>query len=426
MVNLTPSSSANGVKSVFLNKKWLLNATIMDHKGIELPNHALLIEDERIAWYGPMTELPRKYQTGDILEEDCCGDLITPGLIDCHTHLVYGGCRANEFNKRLRGTSYAEIAEGGGGILSTVKKTRALSEEKLLEESLPRILAMRKEGVTTIEIKSGYGLDLKNELKMLRVARQLGKIAKVRVKTTFLGAHAIPPEYLGKRQAYIDFLCREVLPKVVDSGYADAVDVFCESIGFSIAEMEQLFRCAKELGLPIKCHAEQLSNMGASALAAECGALSCDHLEFLDEAGAHMMAKSNTVAVLLPGAYYFLQESKKPPIDMLRKAGIAMAIATDCNPGSSPTTSLPLMMNMACVLFGLTVAETWMAVTHHAARALGIAHQTGKIAVGMAADLVQWRLSDSALLCYHFGYPIPHRTMIAGEWIASWENVHGT
>ena len=397
----------------------LLNATTIDRVGLEHSTQALVVVDGLIRWCGDMHLLPVEYEQFEA--EDCQGHLITPGLIDCHTHLVYAGQRADEFKKRLQGISYADIARSGGGILSTVKQTRAASEEELLQQSLPRILAMRAEGVTTVEIKSGYGLDLPNELKMLRVARRLGELSGVRVRTTFLGAHAIPQEFQGRNQAYVDYLCADVMPAVAAAGLADAVDVFCESIGFSYAQTEQLFTNAQALKLPIKCHAEQLSNLGASTLAARFGALSCDHLEYLDEDGAAAMAQANTVAVVLPGAYYFLRETRKPPIDLLRKAGVGIAIATDCNPGSSPTTSLCLMMNMASQFFALTVPEVLSAVTYQAARALGIAELTGEIAVGMAADLLRWSVNDSAELCYHFGYPLPHATMIAGQWASLYD-----
>ncbi len=402
--------------------KLLLNAATIDKAGIQKSNQALVIVDGCIAWCGDMDEMPKEYvqfiSSPGLNHEvvDCQGNLITPGLIDCHTHLVYAGNRADEFKMRLEGFSYAEIARRGGGILSTVQQTRAVSEEELFQQSLPRILALHADGVTTVEIKSGYGLDLNSELKILRVARQLGKHTGVRVKTTFLGAHAIPPEYKGNGQGYVDYLCDEVLPAVAEGGLADAVDVFCESIAFSLGQTEQLFMKAEALALPIKCHAEQLSNLGASTLAARFNALSCDHLEYLDAQGAAAMAKVGTVAVLLPGAYYFLREMRKPPIDLLRDAGVGIAIATDCNPGSSPTASLRLVMNMACQFFSLTVPEVLRAVTYQAARALGISEKIGILAAGMDADLVRWSVGDAAQLCYYFGYPVPHATMIAGEW----------
>jgi imidazolonepropionase len=397
--------------------KLLLNATTIDHVGGVHEKQAIAIDGKVIAWCGSEEELPPEFRKIAQSVEDCQHKLITPALIDCHTHLVYAGNRADEFQKKLKGATYADIARKGGGILSTVQHTRSASEEQLLEQSLPRILALKREGVLTVEIKSGYGLDLENELKMLRVAKKLGKITGIDVITTFLGAHTLPPEFSGKSQAYVDYLCNEVLPQVVEEGLADCIDVFCESIGFSLAETEQLFLKAKGSGLAIKCHAEQLSNLGGSSLAANLGALSCDHLEHLDESGVTAMAKNNTVAVLLPGAYYFLCETRKPPINLLRDAGVGMAIATDCNPGSSPTTSLLLMMSMACHFFLLTVPEVLSAVTYQAARALGVSERKGKIAPGMEADLLRWAVQDPAELCYYFGYPIQHDTMLGGEWI---------
>ncbi|MGL6035693.1 MAG: imidazolonepropionase [Legionella sp.] len=395
----------------------LLNATTINAQGLQLAKQAVVIKDGMIHWCGNEHELPQHMLNDAALRHDCGGFLLTPGLIDCHTHLVHAGNRAAEFQLKLEGKSYAEIAKAGGGIISTVKQTRAASEDDLLNQSLPRLRALQSEGVTTVEIKSGYGLDLATELNMLRVARRLGELTGLRVKTTFLGAHAVAPEFNGDSQAYTDFICNEMLPVVSESGLADAVDVFCESIAFSLAQTQHIFTAAQELGLPIKCHAEQLSNIGASRLAAEFNALSCDHLEFLDEPGARAMAAAQTVAVLLPGAYYFLGEQRKPPVELLRAAGVGIAIATDCNPGSSPTASLLLMMSMACRFFSLTVAEALAAVTYQAAKALGIEQQVGSIAVGQAADLVLWSVHDSAALCYYFSYPLPHKTMIAGQWL---------
>ena len=396
----------------------LLNATTIDALGNQLQQQAIAIKQGLILWCGSESELPLHFHEAKHTE-NCQGQLITPGLIDCHTHLVYAGNRAREFQLKLNGVSYAEIAKAGGGILSTVQQTRAASEEALIQQSLPRILALKNEGVTAVEIKSGYGLDLQNELKMLRVAKRLGEMTGLRVKKTFLGAHAIAPEYKDNSQAYVDLLCSEWLPALKEAKLVDAVDVFCESIAFSLQQTEQIFLAARSLNIPIKCHAEQLSNLGASELAAELGALSCDHLEFLDEKGATAMAKANTVAVLLPGAYYFLREKTKLPVDLLRQAGVGMAIATDCNPGSSPTASLRLMMSMACQLFSLTVPEALAAVTSQAAKALGLEKEIGQIAPGMAADLILWSVQDSAALCYYFAYPIAHQTMIAGEWCAN-------
>ena len=395
----------------------LLNATTINAEGRQLENQAIAIAKGYIIWCGAQRDLPPDYQQQAVTIDDCCGQLVTPGLIDCHTHLVYAGNRADEFKQRLEGASYAEIARAGGGILATVKKTRAASEEELLQQSLPRVLALRAEGVTTLEIKSGYGLDLENEMKMLRVAKRLGQLSGLRVKTTFLGAHAIPPEYKNNNQAYVNFLCTELLPLVAETGLADAVDVFCESIGFTLAQTEQLFLKAKDYSLAIKYHAEQLSNLGATELAASLGALSCDHLEHLDAKGAASMARNGSVAVLLPGAYYFLRENRKPPVELLREMGVGIAIATDANPGSSPTASLLLMLNMACQFFNLTVPEALAGVTYQAARALGIQNETGLLAKGLAADLVCWSVKDSAELCYHFGYPLEHKTMVAGNWL---------
>lgn len=399
----------------------LRNALVLNTAGECVAGQSIAIKSGRILWCGADAELPESYLMDATYLEDCKGRLLTPGFIDCHTHLVYAGDRAAEFRQRMQGMRYADIARAGGGILSTVRQTAEASEEALLLQSLPRILAMRDAGVTTVEIKSGYGLDLANELKMLRVARQLGEISKVHVKTTFLGAHALPGAYAGNSQAYVDLLCREMLPAVAESGLADAVDVFCEHIGFSLTQTEQIFRAAQDFSLPVKCHAEQLSNMGATALAARYGALSSDHLEYLDAKAAAAMAAAGTIAVLLPGAYYFLGESKAPPVSVLRESGTGMAIATDCNPGSSPTTSLLLMMSMACRFFGMTVEEAFSGVTFQAAKALGIEKERGIIAAGMIADLVRWSVYDNTALCYHFGYPQPCEIMIAGEWVVSQE-----
>lgn len=401
---------------MFFCEKLLLNASTIDAQGNQLFQQAIAIKNGVISWCGSQEQLPAQFFAAQ-QKKDCQGRLITPGLIDCHTHLVYAGSRAAEFQLKLAGVSYAEIAKAGGGILSTVQHTRAASEEELLNQSLPRILALRDDGVTTVEIKSGYGLDLANELKMLHVAKRLGELTGLRVKKTFLGAHAVGPEFKGNSQAYVDFLCQEMLPALGETKLADAVDVFCESIAFSLKQTEQIFLAAHALNLPIKCHAEQLSNLGASQLAAEFGALSCDHLEFLDVQGAQAMAKANTVAVLLPGAYYFLREQRKPPVELLRHAGVSMAVATDCNPGSSPTTSLRLMMSMACQFFSLSVPEVLAAVTSQAAKALGLKKEVGTIAVGMAADLLLWSVDDSSALCYYFAYPLTHQMMIAGEWV---------
>lgn len=395
----------------------LKNARVLTAQGDAQAGQSIVIIADKIVWCGADEALPPDYlQTATI--EDCQGKLVTPGLIDCHTHLVYAGNRASEFRLRMQGMSYADIARLGGGIISTVQQTRAASEEALLEQSLPRLLALRAQGVTTVEIKSGYGLDLVNELKMLRVAKQLAQHTGLRVKTTFLGAHALAPEFRNQQDAYVDYICEVMLPAIVEADLADFVDVFCEGIAFNLAQTERIFSRAKIAGLGLKCHAEQLSNMGAASLAASMQAVSCDHLEYLDEAGAKMMASNNTTAVLLPGAFYYLQETKLPPMDLLRQYGVKMAIASDANPGSSPTASLLIMMSMACRFFAMQVHEVWQGVTGHAASALGLEKELGYIAPGFIADLVRWDITDEAALCYYFDYPVPHQTMIAGTWVS--------
>ena len=373
---------------------------------------AVAISDGLIQWVGPEKELPVEF--AGLQEKDLGGRLVTPALIDCHTHLVYGGSRATEFELRLKGASYEEISRSGGGILSTVTATRNASEEELFAQSLPRFDALLAEGVRTVEIKSGYGLDLETEIKMLRVARQLGKERNTRVKTSFLGAHAIPPEFAGKAEAYIDFVCEEVLPAVHEEKLADAVDGFCENIAFSPKQISMVFEKATSLGLPVKLHAEQLSNYGGAALAAKYGALSADHLEYLDEAGILAMAKSGTVAVVLPGAFYTLRETQLPPLNSLRKAGVPIAIATDCNPGSSPLTSLLLCMNMACTLFRMTPEEALCGVTREAAQALGIGPEVGTIEVGKKAEFAVWNVEQPAELAYRIGCN-PLEEMVLGH-----------
>ena len=373
---------------------------------------AVVISADRIKWVGAEKELPDEFAglQGKNLE----GRLVTPALIDCHTHLVYGGSRATEFELRLNGASYEEISRNGGGILSTVTATRNASENELLAQSLPRLDAFLAEGVATIEIKSGYGLDIETEIKMLRVARQLGKERSVRVKTSFLGAHAIPPEFSGKADAYIDFVCEEVLPAVHYENLADAVDGFCENIAFSPNQISRVFEKAKSFGLPVKLHAEQLSNLGGATLAAKYGALSADHLEFLDQTGVEVMGESGTVAVLLPGAFYTLHETQLPPLDSLRKAEVPIAIATDCNPGSSPLTSILLCMNMACTLFRMTPEEVLSGVTRFAAQALGIGDEVGTIEVGKKAELAVWNVDQPAELAYRVGFN-PLEEMVFGH-----------
>jgi imidazolonepropionase len=362
---------------------------------------AIGIRGGTIEWLDRDDALPPDAQSAK--EIDVGGAWVTPSLIDCHTHLVYAGNRANEFEQRLSGLSYADIAKAGGGIVSTVKATRAASEDELFRQSAPRLLALLAEGVTTIEIKSGYWLDAANEAKMLRVARRLGVECGVDVRTTFLGAHALPPEFAGRADAYIDAVCTDMLPAIARDGLADAVDAFCENIGFSAAQTRRVFNAARAHGLPVKLHAEQLSDMHGAALAAESGALSADHLEYLGDDGVVAMAKAGTVAVLLPGAFYFLRETKLPPLAALRAAGVPLAIATDCNPGTSPITSLLACLNMACTLFRMTPAEALAGVTRNAARALGLADR-GVVSVGRRADLALWNIGHPAELAYHLGY----------------------
>lgn len=359
------------------------------------------IEGERIAWAGPEAALPERFRGLDALDLE--GRLVTPGLIDCHTHIVHGGNRAAEFEMRLEGRSYEEIARAGGGILSTVTATRAAGEEALLAAALPRVDALIAEGVTTIEVKSGYGLDIATECAMLRAARRIAAMRPVTVRTTFLGAHAIPPEYRGRADAYLDEVCLPALEAAHAEGLADAVDGFCEGIAFSPGQIARVFARARALGLPVKLHAEQLSNLGGARLAATNGALSADHLEYADEGDAAAMAAAGTVAVMLPGAFYTLRETRLPPIAAFRARGVAMAVATDCNPGSSPLTSLLLAMNMAATLFRMTPAECLAGVTAHAARALGLA-DAGHLRAGMRADLAIWDVESPAELSYRIGF----------------------
>jgi imidazolonepropionase len=352
----------------------------------------------RITYVGDATQAPAAATT-----LDAGGRLITPGLIDCHTHIVHAGNRANEWRMRLEGMSYEAVAKAGGGIVSTVRATRAASEDELVAHSLPRLDALLAEGVTTVEIKSGYGLDTANEMKMLSAARRMGRERRVGVVTTHLGAHAMPPGMTDK-DAYIDEVIEHQLPAAHAAGLVDAVDAFCEGIAFSVPQVERLFRAAAKLDLPVKVHAEQLSNLGGAAMAAAHRALSVDHIEYLDDAGVAALARSDTVAVLLPGAFYFIKETKKPPVAALRAAGVAMAVATDCNPGSSPLTSPLLAMNMACTLFGMTPDEALLGFTAHAAKALGLATDRGSIAVGKSCDLAIWDVAEAAELSYRIGF----------------------
>jgi imidazolonepropionase len=369
-------------------------ATMVNGYGL-IEKGAVAIEKGVIKSVGPDT--PK----GDAM--DCGGRLLTPGLIDCHTHLVYGGNRASEFEQRLNGATYADIAKAGGGIMSTVRATRAASEAELLESALRRLESLLAEGVTTIEIKSGYGLDIETEMKMLRVARKLGTLRPVDVKTTFLGAHTFPQEYKENHEEYINIVCNQALPKIVSEGLADAVDAFCEGIAFSVEETKSVFKAARAFHLPVKLHAEQLSNLGGAKMAARFNALSVDHIEYLDEDGVESISKSGTVAVLLPGAFYYLREKQAPPVAALRKHKVPIAIATDLNPGSSPVHSLLATMNMACVLFGLTPEEALSGVTANAARALDLKDR-GTIAVGQKADLALWEVKRPGDLAYPLGF----------------------
>jgi imidazolonepropionase len=357
--------------------------------------------DGLIIYAGPAGSAPADLAPAQLL--DCGGRWITPGFIDCHTHLVYAGDRAAEFEQRLAGVSYEEIARAGGGIVSTVRATRAASEAELVAAALPRLDALIAEGVTTLEIKSGYGLTLESERKMLSAARALGREREVTVLTTFLGAHAVPPEFTGRADDYIADVCEVMLPALARDGLVDAVDAYCERIGFSRAQTQRVFAAAGVLGLPLKLHAEQLSNCRGAELAAESAALSADHLEYLDEPGVAALAAAGTAAVLLPGAFYFLRETRPPPVDLLRAHGVPMALATDHNPGTSPLVSLLLAMNMAATLFRMTVDECLVGVTRAAAQALGIAKTTGSLETGKHCDLAIWNIGRPAELVYHLG-----------------------
>jgi imidazolonepropionase len=367
---------------------------------------AVAVKDGRLAWVGPRARLPGN----GAVTHDLGGAWITPGLIDCHTHLVFGGDRAGEFEQRLKGATYEEIARAGGGIRSTVAKTRAASPDELFESAARRLKSLLAEGVTAVEIKSGYGLDIDTEMKMLRVARRLGEAFSVTVRATFLGAHALPPEYQGRQSDYVDLVAGPMLNAVAEAGLADAVDVFAERIAFSSEETARIFNAARQRGLPVKLHADQLSNQNGAALAARFGALSAEHLEHASEEGIAAMGRAGTVAVLLPGAFYFLRDTRMPAVDLMRRYGVPIAIASDCNPGSSPAVSLLLMLNMACTLFRLTPEEALAGVTRNAARALGLADR-GTLEAGKAADFVVWDISHPAELSYWIGAN-PARTVV--------------
>ncbi|MBV8698985.1 MAG: imidazolonepropionase [Bradyrhizobium sp.] len=368
--------------------------------------------DGRIAFAGARADFPSAADAAERI--DCEGRWITPGLIDCHTHLVYGGNRAHEFELRLKGASYEEIARAGGGIVSTVAATRQADVADLISGALPRLDALIGEGVTTIEIKSGYGLDTDTEMRQLKAARDLGRIRPVTVRTSFLGAHALPPEE-GDKDRYIDLVCQQMLPAVAEAGLADAVDAFMEGIAFSRAQTARVFAAARAFGLPVKLHADQLSNLGGAALAAEFSALSADHLEHTEEEGVAAMARAGTVAVLLPGAFYFIRETQKPPVELFRAHRVNMALATDCNPGSSPLTSLLLAMNMGATLFRMTVAECLLGVTREGARALGLLAETGTLEAGKWCDLAIWDIERPAELVYRIGFNPLHSRVWRGQ-----------
>lgn len=375
----------------------------VDSKYGEIMNGALVVRNGVFDWIGPTEEL-NDAMRASLPIYDGGGCWVTPGLIDCHTHIVYAGSRAGEFEKRLNGVSYADIANAGGGIVSTVKSTREATSQELYKFASQRLCQLLDEGVTTIEIKSGYGLDIDTELKMLTVARQLGAGDDLEVQTTFLGAHTVPPEYRGCSDEYIDFVCREALPAIAESGLADAVDGFCETIAFTREQTRKLFETACEYDFPLKLHAEQLSNLGGASLAAEFGAMSVDHVEYVDEQSVVDMAAAGTAAVLLPGAFYFLRETQRPPVEWFRKHGVPMALATDTNPGSSPVASIVLMLNMGCTLFQLTPDECLAGVTRHAAAALGLGRRLGTITIGKQADFVLWNIERPAELAYRIGH----------------------
>ena len=372
---------------------------------------AVAVIDGQIDWVGPAADIPGLYN--ELRQTSLGGRLVTPGLIDCHTHIVHGGDRAVEFEMRLNGASYEEVARAGGGIVSTVKATRAATEDTLLKAALSRVDVMVAEGVTCIEVKSGYGLDFETELRMLRVARAIMENREIRVKTTFLGAHATPAEYAGRDDEYIDNVCIPTLRAAHAAGLVDAVDGFCEGIAFQPAQIARVFNVAQELGLPVKLHAEQLSNLGGARLAASYSALSADHIEYLDEDGVKAMADAGTVAVILPGAFYTLRETQAPPIDLLRKHGVPMALATDINPGSSPLNSLLLTLNMGCTLFRMTPEEALRGVTQHAARALGL-NDIGILAAGLRADFAVWDVKHPAELAYRIGFNPLHSRIFGG------------
>ncbi|BCJ09341.1 imidazolonepropionase [Pseudomonas sp. RtIB026] len=391
-------------------------ATMTEGRYAVIEDAAIVTSAGLIEWIGPRADVP-PVEADRVV--DLGGAWVTPGLIDCHTHAVFGGNRSGEFEQRLQGVSYAEIAAQGGGIASTVRATRAASEDELLASARQRVQALMRDGVTTIEIKSGYGLDLENERKMLRVARRLGEELPVTVRSTCLAAHALPPEYAGRADDYIDHICEQMLPALAAEGLVDAVDAFCEHLAFSPVQVERLFIKARELGLPVKLHAEQLSSLHGSSLAARYQALSADHLEFMTEEDAIAMAEAGTVAVLLPGAFYFLRETQLPPMDALRRHGVKIALASDLNPGTSPGLSLRLMLNMGCTCFRMTPEETLAGVTVHAATALGLGDSHGSLEVGKVADFIAWQIERPADLSYWLGGDLPKRVVRLGHEISN-------
>lgn len=376
-----------------------------------IPQGAVVVQGGRILWVGPQADLPAAYAKWP--SQDLAGRLLTPAFLDCHTHIIHGGHRAREFAMRLEGASYEDVARAGGGIVSTVTATRTATQDDLIAQALPRLDALIAEGASCVEVKSGYGLDTQTELRMLRAARRLGQLRPVRIRTTFLAAHAVPPEYKGRADAYIDTVCIPALRAAHAEGLVDAVDGFCEGIAFDTNQIARVFDVARDLGLPVKLHAEQLSHTGGTALAARYGALSVDHVEYANDADAALLAASGTVAVLLPGAFYAIRETQMPPVAAFRAQGVPMALATDCNPGSSPMTSLLLAMNMGCTLFRLTPDEALLGVTRHAARALGL-RDTGTIAAGLRADLAIWNVETPAELAYRFGFNPLYQRIFGG------------
>ena len=405
-------SGRAGQRRVWRNARLATMAEGLPEIGV-VEGGAVAAENGRIVFAGSERDMPAGLSGAETF--DCEGRWITPGLIDCHTHLVWAGDRASEFEMRLAGATYEEVARAGGGIVSSVKALRAAAEDELVRQSLPRLDALMAEGVTTVEIKSGYGLDLENEAKTLRAARRLGAAQPVSVATTCLAAHALPPEANGDKDGYISKVCDGILPSIAAEGLADAVDGFCEGIAFSPQQIARVFKTAKALDLPVKLHADQLSNLHGAALAASYGALSADHLEYTDEAGAAAMARAGTVATLLPGAFYFIRETRKPPVDLFRRHGVKMAVASDCNPGTSPLTSLLLTMNMAATLFGLTIVECLTGTTREAARALGLLSETGTLEAGKWADLAIWDIERPAELVYRMGFNPLHARIWRGQ-----------